>query len=110
MSARHILKNCPGMQADAAQRADEVLQDDRQEQLGMWASDGRSYSSSASFSYAPHPAALRTYGRDYAPSASAPSPPVRPASPRYPLVRPISADASQASVSSVEGMQQPKLR
>lgn len=96
------------MQADAAQRADEVLQDDRDEQLGMWASDGR-HSSSASFTYAPHPAAPRGYGRDYAPSASAPAPLVRPASPRHPLVGPISANASQPSVSSVEGTQQPKL-
>ncbi|KAL3141467.1 hypothetical protein ABBQ32_005030 [Trebouxia sp. C0010 RCD-2024] len=90
-------------QADAAQRADEVLQDDRDEQLGMWASDGR-HSSSASFTYAPHPAAPRGYGRDYAPSASAPAPLVRPASPRHPLVGPISANASQPSVSSVEAV------
>ena len=96
------------MQAEAGKRADRLLHDDREEQLGMWRgtiSDDRTRSSSPSPSYAPHPATRGTYSsvpRDYGRPAPPPSPLVRPALPPTPLLRSASPPAPLARPTSTD--------
>ena len=86
------------MQAEAVKDADALMQDDREEQLGMWRgtiSADRSYSSSPSHSYAPHPP--HTYCSEPRGYVRAPTPLVRPASPAHPLAHPSSTGTSAAT-------------
>lgn len=90
------------MQAEEAKEANGLMQEDREEQLGIWRgtiSADRSYSSSPSPSYATQPV-RRTYGSAPRGYARPLTPPVRPP---QPLARPTSS-ASEPQPPVGQGM------